>query len=187
MGSLTLAGDDAAHLVMDPLEPGWVSLEAGIYDVEVSFGLTFRASGFSEVDVEDPSVRGLVLKPSEEDLWEWSWVMCSNVQEGRDFRGGWAPDRSAVVLWRGHDSPHYYKCGDGGAFDLAWQRPLAPYWTVARDLLYAEVLEDFYGMLKTERALLSPRRVPVLARLSELDAEISKYRCMLEARGVRFS
>ncbi len=184
MGSLTPASDDATGLVLDPLEPGWVSLEPGIYEVEVSFGPTFRASAFSEVDVEDPSVRGVVLRPSQDDLREWSSVMCSNVLDGRDCRGGWAPDRSAGVLWRGNDSPYYYKCGDAGAFDLAWQPPVAPYWTTYRDILYTEVLKDFYGMLTRERKFLSPTIVPVLPYLQELDAEISKYRSMLEARGV---
>ncbi len=184
MGSVDLAADACWTLAVDALAPGWVALEAGIYDVEVSIGPTFRSSGFDEVDVDDPSVRGRVVRPSASELREWATLICDSVREGCDFRGGWAPDRSAVVVWHGSDVRYYYKCNDGGAFDLAWQPALAGPWTMHREVVCTRVHLQFYTQLRRERGRLYPGNVPCVRLLGELDAEIGDYRRGLQARGI---
>ncbi|MCP4245108.1 MAG: hypothetical protein GY772_31600 [bacterium] len=175
----------ASGLEAEPLPEGWAPLEAGIYDVEVAVGPTFRSSGFGEFDVDDPDVRGRAVKPSRADLCEWSKVMCDCVRDGCDFRGGWAPDRSAVVVWRGSRERYYYKCNDEGAFDLAWHPALAGPWDgKRRDAVFTRVLLDFYFTLRKERRLLTADNVPDVIALEDLDAEIETYRRALRGRGI---
>lgn len=90
-------------------------LRAGMYNVVVVTGPSWD---FGDQD----KGTGLVLELDKEIVVDWAKQMWQEIIEGRHGHGTWSPTRSAAVRWSGikraKENVFYYKCGDGGQYDL---------------------------------------------------------------------
>ncbi len=76
-------------------------------------GPHWEESGFGDQD-GTPWAIGRVVQPSAADLADWADCWARG-----ERKGSWAPWRSCVVAWP-DGNQNYYKCGDGGLFDLGF-------------------------------------------------------------------
>ena len=91
---------------------------------------------------------GIVVEPTQHDLDMWTRGMIttgdSDKCDGGDAQfpfywpGGWSPSRSVVIEWGMTGERRYYKCGDGGQYDIARDGPFRV--TAAHLSAYARVL-----------------------------------------------